>query len=495
MGVSSLMCRNLPIHLEVEKMEFKKLFLYVFMILAVSAFAAAALPTEIALGSNSQVRSDKVTTVVLTPTILSVVLTDVPGAIIGQPVALALEGVATKYTASLSAASITFADAVDALVAHPVTMTITVPKDQDSEKSKVGTLKLTAGTTSTQLPINMETESKLSFKGVEADIAGETDGDVGEGDKVSKKALLLDEVTFSIEMENIFPNENKEGDMSDVEITATIEGLDDGDDVEESSDNFDLGTEDEETQDIVFTIPRAADDQIYDVTLVAEGEDENGATHKAVRNFQLEVKKDKDDVRINKAEVSPSTVACDETFTLSVDVSNYGSNKAEDVYVNIFNKDLGIDIKEEGMTLDKSVTKKTNKFTKTYELMVKTPSDSNKKVAQGKYPITVYSFVDSDKKTDEEFAYVTASTDCKKAEEKKQEPVVEIKTTANVSADTSDKDSEEVDKEVTEVLDTIEEPGFEFGGVSSKGLLIGGGILVLVMLIVIIALAAKATSK
>ena len=41
----------------------------------------------------------------------------------------------------------------------------------------------------------------------------------------------------------------------------------------------------------------------------------------------------------------------------------------------------------------------------------------------------------------------------------------------------------------------IKEPGFEFGGVSSKGLLIGGGILVLVMLIVIIALAAKATSK
>ncbi|HLC80762.1 hypothetical protein J4207_05195 [Candidatus Woesearchaeota archaeon] len=476
-------------------MEFKKLFLYVFMILAVSAFAAAALPTEIALGSNSQVRSDKVTTVVLTPTILSVVLTDVPGAIIGQPVALALEGVATKYTASLSAASITFADAVDALVAHPVTMTITVPKDQDSEKSKVGTLKLTAGTTITQLPINMETQSKLSFKGVEADVAGETDGDVGEGDKVSKKALLLDEVTFSVEMENLFPNENKEGDMSDVEITVTIEGLDDGDDVEESSDNFDLGTEDKETQDIVFTIPKAADDQIYDVTLVAEGEDENGATHKAARNFQLEVKKNKDDVRINKAEVSPSTVACDETFTLSVDVSNYGSNKAEDVYVNIFNKDLSIDIKEEGLTLDKSVTKKTNKFTKTYELMVKTPSDSNKKVAQGKYPITVYSFVDSDKKTDEEFAYVTASTDCKKAEEKKQEPVVEIKTTANVSADTSDKDSEEVDKEVTEVLDTIEEPGFEFGGVSSKGLLIGGGILVLVMLIVIIALAAKATSK
>ena len=476
-------------------MEFKKLFLYVFMILAVSAFAAAALPTEIALGSNSQVRSDKVTTVVLTPTILSVVLTDVPGAIIGQPVALALEGVATKYTASLSAASITFADAVDALVAHPVTMTITVPKDQDSEKSKVGTLKLTAGTTITQLPINMETQSKLSFKGVEADVAGETDGDVGEGDKVSKKALLLDEVTFSVEMENLFPNENKEGDMSDVEITVTIEGLDDGDDVEESSDNFDLGTEDKETQDIVFTIPKAADDQIYDVTLVAEGEDENGATHKAARNFQLEVKKNKDDVRINKAEVSPSTVACDETFTLSVDVSNYGSNKAEDVYVNIFNKDLGIDIKEEGMTLDKSVTKKTNKFTKTYDLMVKPPSDSNKKVAQGKYPITVYSFVDSDKKTDEEFAYVTASTDCKKAEEKKQEPVVEIKTTANVSADTSDKDSEEVDKEVTEVLDTIEEPGFEFGGVSSKGLLIGGGILVLVMLIVIIALAAKATSK
>ena len=177
-------------------MEFKKLFLYVFMILAVSAFAAAALPTEIALGSNSQVRSDKVTTVVLTPTILSVVLTDVPGAIIGQPVALALEGVATKYTASLSAASITFADAVDALVAHPVTMTITVPKDQDSEKSKVGTLKLTAGTTITQLPINMETEAKLSFKGVEADIAGETDGDVGEGDKVSKNAEAQADIQF-----------------------------------------------------------------------------------------------------------------------------------------------------------------------------------------------------------------------------------------------------------------------------------------------------------
>ncbi len=480
-------------------MEFKKLFLYVFMFLAVSAFAAAALPAEIALGSNSQVRSDKVTTMVLTPTILSVVLADVPGAVIGQPVALALEGVATKYTASLSAASITFADAVTPV---DVKLTITVPKDQDSEKSKVGTLKLTAGTTITQLPINMETQSKLSFKGVEADIAGETDGDVGEGDKVSKKALLLDEITFSIEMENLFPNENKEGDMSDVEITVTIEGLDDGDDVEESSDNFDLGTEDKETQDIVFTIPKAADDQIYDVTLAAEGEDENGATHKAVRNFQLEVKKEKDDVRINKAEVSPSTVACDETFTLSVDVSNYGSNKAEDVYVNIFNKDLGIDIKEEGLTLDKSVTKKTNKFTKTYELMVKTPSDSNKKVAQGKYPITVYSFVDSDKKTDEEFAYVTVSADCKKAEEKKQEPVVEVKTITNAVTgitgaavkDTS-AESEEVDKEVTEILETIEEPGFEFGGVSSKGLLIGGGILVLVMLIVIIALAAKATSK
>lgn len=480
----------------VEKMEFKKLFLYVFMILAVSAFAAAALPTEIALGSNSQVRSDKVTTVVLTPTIFSVVLADVPGAVIGSPVALALEGVAVKYNAALSASSITFADAVTPV---DVKLTITVPKDQDSEKSKVGTLKLTAGTTATPLPVYMETESKLSFKSVEADVAGETDSDVGEGDQVSKKALLLDEVTFSIEMENLFPNENKEGDLEDVEITATIEGLDDGDDVEESSDNFDLGTEDEETQDIVFTIPKIADDQLYDVTLVAEGEDENGATHKAVRNFQLEVKKEKDDVRINKVEVSPSTVACDETFTLGVDVSNYGNNKAEEVSVNIFNKELSIDIKEEGLTLDKSVAKKTNKFTKTYELMVKTPSDSNKKVAQGKYPITVYSFVDSDKKTDEEFAYVTVSADCKKAEEKKQEPVVEVKTIGSDVSTTgtigTDKDSEEVDKEVTEVLDTIEEPGFEFGGVSSKGLLIGGGILILVMLIVIIALAAKATSK
>ena len=73
---------------------------------------------------------------------------------------------------------------------------------------------------------------------------------------------------------------------------SVIRDMDDGDDLEEESNEFDLRPGRDKSVTLNFEVPLEVDEDTYDVDIHVEGEDENGTTHEVDWIVYLEVEKD-----------------------------------------------------------------------------------------------------------------------------------------------------------------------------------------------------------
>ncbi|MFH1053720.1 MAG: putative Ig domain-containing protein [Candidatus Woesearchaeota archaeon] len=226
---------------------------------------------------------------------------------------------------------------------------------------------------------------KLRIREVEADVDGDDDK-VDNGDKISEEALPGSEVEFDIEVCNEF-SDAADIDIENVQLTVTIEDIDDGDDLEEESDEEDIKADDCERFKLKFNIPLNAEEDEFDVIILAEGEDENNTDHKDEWKITLEVDREKHDLRIIRSDLSPSQVECNRVTILTTKVVNVGEEEEEDVMITIENSALGIDISEEGLEIGENP--EDDYFMKSYNLII------GDDIAQGSYPIAVKAYYNS----------------------------------------------------------------------------------------------------
>src|SRR3989344_606036 len=81
--------------------------------------------------------------------------------------------------------------------------------------------------------------SKLVFTDVDVKVGSKTSKNLDNGDTIDDEAEPGDTVEFRVEVQNNFTSA-EDLEIEDITVEVTIEGLDDGDDVDEESPDFDL---------------------------------------------------------------------------------------------------------------------------------------------------------------------------------------------------------------------------------------------------------------
>ena len=185
-------------------------------------------------------------------------------------------------------------------------------------------------------------------------------------------------------------------DIDNIELTVTIEDIDDGDDLEESPTDFDIKAGNDETVTVKFDLPMLLDEDTYTVTIFVEGEDDNGDMHEDEWTVYLRVDKDSHDVRITQADLSSSRVTCNRNINLNLEVTNLGSKDEDEVKVTAYNSELDLDFDEKDIELDSGSDPDDSQFERSLHLTI--PDN----FAFGIYTIEVNSYYDTSKHSDSE---------------------------------------------------------------------------------------------
>lgn len=269
--------------------------------------------------------------------------------------------------------------------------------------------------------------SRLTFSDVDVKVGSKTSKNLDDGDTIDDEAEPGDTVEFRVEVRSNFTNA-EDLDIEDISVEVTIEEVDDGDDLDEESSDFDLKAGRDKKVTLKFQLPIEVEEDTFDVTIHAEGEDENGTNHDADMTLRLDVEKENHLLKITRKTLSPAEVSCNRrNIQAGISVINIGNEDEEDVSVQVLNSDLGVDSKESIGELTAEPNEDESKFSNTYSFNV--PNDAE----SGSYPITFRVLYDDDRKKAEESATLTVN-DCataKKvapAEEEESEEDVEVIT-------------------------------------------------------------------
>ena|SRR3989344_2036003 len=260
-----------------------------------------------------------------------------------------------------------------------VTITVTDSRGA-STGSFCGSIMVTDGES------NPSSGSKLKIIDVDVKVDGRTSSGLSDGEKISRTAGPESKIDFKIKTRNLF---STTGGLTirNIVVKTTIESIDNGDDLEDESSDFDLRPQSEKTVTLNnFKLPLNVDDSDYNVHIEAEGEDENGTTQRDELNIVLEVKKDKHDLRFTKLVVNKAKINCNEGFMLNYQIINLGREDEEKSYVEIKSDELGID------SFQRDIEIQSGTDGNTYSKIV--PLKILNNVEDGSYPLTVNIYSD-----------------------------------------------------------------------------------------------------
>ena len=325
--------------------------------------------------------------------------------------------------------------------------------------------------------VSATNSSMLEISDLDVKVGSKTDKNLNDGDTIGKEAAPEDKITFDIELNNLYDDDNGDLEIEDILVTITIEGIDDGgdDDLEEESKEFDLRAGRDKSVSIDFKVPLKVEEDSYDVTIDVEGEDENGTDQSFSWSLTLEVEKEKHDVKIYRKTLSSEILKCERSTQLSVGVINIGQEDEDEVTLEVTNANLGIS-KKETFDLSEDIDDDDNSFTKTYYFDI----DKDKKA--GTYPITIKATFDDGDEVNQETVNIVLQ-DCESAV--KEEPKVEEKVTVTTTPTTPTQQPSTTIISQPQVIATVEED--TFFGKYKYGILVGLAYIVVIAAIVMFA--------
>ena len=268
--------------------------------------------------------------------------------------------------------------------------------------------------------ISVTKGAKLKISDLDVKVDGKSDKNMKNNTKISVEAEPGSKVVFEVELENSF-TDDEDLEIEDIDVEITIEDIDDNDDLDEDADEFDLRADDEDTVKIEFKVPLEVDEDTYDVKIEVEGTDENNTEHKFFWDLELEVEKEKHEIRIIRSALVPATIKCERELSISTEIINTGTEDEDDVALEVTSPGLGINSMTEYIELDEGDG--DSRLTK----LVKAVISSD--VAAGTYPVTINTYYGG-KLSETETVEVNVD-DCEqvrkiKEEVKEEKPKVEI---------------------------------------------------------------------
>ena len=285
---------------------------------------------------------------------------------------------------------------------------------------------------------------KLEIEDLDVKVDGDSDNNLNNGDTISEDVRPGSNVDVKIKVKNRF-QKDQELEIEDIFITAILRDIDDGDDLEEETDEFDLKPQKSERETITFKIPQEVEEDTYELVITVEGEDENDTFHELEWTIYLEVKKDKHDIQINKAQLSRSNIELPGDVTLTINLINYGRDEEDEVTLEIVNHDLGINFRQSNIELSDDLFDDDSEFRKTVAMSF------DDEVNAGTYPITVSVYYDDSKLDDETTVDLTIKEGKVVKTAVKKESVKQVtKTSDNVQSATQQVSDAQTTKKTTE---------------------------------------------
>jgi hypothetical protein len=230
-----------------------------------------------------------------------------------------------------------------------VTLTSTVPEDADSGARQIGTLVFTSSQLNRTSAIRTNAESKLAFDAVKVSIADGSWKSISNGSTAGDDARPGDKFGVKVKLENLY-TDDEDIDM-EADVTALFKGAGmDGEDIDGDSDTVDIKAGDKSSEiEVTFDedmIDWEASSGKLVMELTASGDDDNGATHTAMYNFSINVKRSTSGEIVFTRFEATSTVQCGNSFIIYADGRSVGEDSEDEVVLKIKNDNLGIAIEE-----------------------------------------------------------------------------------------------------------------------------------------------------
>ena len=239
--------------------------------------------------------------------------------------------------------------------------------------------------------------SMLKISPVDVKIDGETGAAAANNTEIGRNAEPGSDVEFKVNIKNTFSNEEGIA-IKGISLSAKIIGIDDGDDLEESVNEFDLRAGEDKTSRLKFKVPLNADDTSFDVLIEAEGKDNNGNVYGQSIKTRLAVEKKGRKLRLFKFDLIPTAASSSCGIEASYGIMNIGEDEEKNILLEIKNEDLGLRILEDNISIDSGT--EDNTFTKSIKLMSSKP-------ISGTYQLTANVYSEDERLRDSKTAEIS----------------------------------------------------------------------------------------
>jgi hypothetical protein len=270
-----------------------------------------------------------------------------------------------------------------------VTVTATTPITELPGTKSIGNVNVSSTEKSETFSLSVDVRGRLAIDDLDIRVGSESSNNLDNNDKIGDDARPEDTVKFDITVENRYSRDD-DVDIDDVTVKVTIEDIDDGDDMEEEADEFDLNPKEREEVQLIFDLPLEIEEGDYNVVVEIEGEDDNGNTLSETWSLILVVDKKTHAVQIKRASLSQSEITQGQTTILTTEIINLGSRNEDEVVLEIKNSNLDINFKEVDIELDNDLTDDDSKYRKT--ITISTADD----LVPGTYSIDIRVYYDDD---------------------------------------------------------------------------------------------------
>jgi len=228
-----------------------------------------------------------------------------------------------------------------------VTVTASIPKGM-REKTYEGDITVTS------LTAGLTDNVKLVLI-VQPELCEE--GEVGNIDLSIEDPDAGDEFKPGEEMEIEVKVWNNDDDDMDIEVYAFLWDVDESEKVADvTSDAVNIDDGDSEKIKLKLKIPTNDDvdenhNYILYVKAYEEGEEDDHCNEDSV---EVEIEREKHDVVITNAKVTPTLASPGETVEFVIDVENIGTTDEDDVVVRVKESELGLDLESDAFDLDEA---------------------------------------------------------------------------------------------------------------------------------------------
>lgn len=320
---------------------------------------------------------------------------------------------ASKYNVQFSPNSFNIA----AGASQNVAISLTVPENEETTLHKIGNIIFTSNLLNKSSDLKLNVEGKLRIDEVNVKIDGKSHVKTASQESVDdEKTMPGSKFEVLVEVCNKFTDSDE--DISNIDLTATFEGIDDGNDIDGSVNEFDLDGRKCVVKTIDFDksqIPWLTEAGSYDLIIEIEGTDDFDQTQSDRWTIPVKVYRDEDpNIKIVSASLNPSNISCSRDVSLNVQAYNIGNAdddavleiKSSAINLRIFKDfEIGNDVNEDCDAIDNPEDECIG-FDKTFNL------DISQNLSAGTYPIDIITYYSDTKQSDKKTLNLVVSA-CK----------------------------------------------------------------------------------